>query len=46
VVSTEEIENPASYVNDEYWSYNNKFKLEIGVKNIIDDKYPDILGFN
>jgi hypothetical protein len=33
-------------VTDAYWCYNNKFKLEIGLKNSIDKKYPDIVWFD
>ena len=32
-------------VTDTYWCYNNKFKLEIGLKNLIDTKYPEIIWF-
>lgn len=32
-------------VTDDIWSYNNKFSLEIGVKNYIDNNYPDIIWF-
>ena len=32
-------------INDFYWGLNTKFKLEIGLKNIIDIKYPDIIWF-
>lgn len=31
---------------DEFWCYNNKFKLEIGLKNSVDKKYPDIIWFD
>ena len=33
-------------ITDAYWCYNNKFKLEIGLKNNIDKKYPDIIWFD
>ena len=33
-------------LTDNFWCYNNKFKLEIGLKNLIDNKYPDIIWFN
>ena len=33
-------------VTDAYWCYNNKFKLEIGLKNSINKKYPDIVWFD
>ena len=46
LVTNEDIYNNNSYINDKYWSYNNKFKLEIGIKNLIDPKYPDILWFD
>ena len=32
-------------INDSYWCYDNKFKLEIGLKNLIDKRYPDIIWF-
>ena len=32
-------------INEFYWGLNNKFKLEIGLKNFIDSKYPDIIWF-
>jgi hypothetical protein len=32
-------------INDFYWGLKNKFKLEIGLKNIIDSSYPDIIWF-
>ena len=32
-------------INNFYWGLNNKFKLEIGLKNFIDPKYPDIIWF-
>ena len=31
--------------NDFYWGLNTKFKLEIGVKNHIDLRYPDVIWF-
>lgn len=34
-----------SIITDSYWCYNNKFKLEIGVKNLINPNYPDIIWF-
>jgi hypothetical protein len=33
-------------VTDKYWCYNNNFKLEIGLKNLVDKKYPEIVWFN
>ena len=33
-------------INDAYWCYNTKFKLEIGVRNFVNTKYPDIIWFN
>lgn len=33
-------------ITDEFWCYNNKFKLEIGLKNLVDNKYPDIIWFD
>ena len=32
-------------VTDAYWCYDNKFKLEIGIKNLINSNYPDIIWF-
>ena len=32
--------------NDYLWGLNTKFKLEIGVKNLINPIYPDIIWFN
>ena len=32
-------------INDFYWGLNNKFKVEIGLKNIINSIYPDIIWF-
>lgn len=32
-------------INDFYWGVKNKFKLEIGLKNNVDSKYPDICWF-
>ena len=46
LVTNEDVNNNNSYINDNYWSYNNKFKLEIGIKNLIDSKYPEILWFD
>ena len=31
--------------NNYYWGLNTKFKLEIGVQNFVDSKYPDIIWF-
>lgn len=33
-------------LTDNFWCYNNKFKLEVGLKNLIDNKYPDIIWFD
>ena len=33
-------------ITDNYWSFNHNFKLEIGITNTIDNKYPDIIWFN
>lgn len=33
-------------ITDTYWCYNNKFKLEIGLNNEINPKYPDIIWFD
>ena len=32
-------------INDYYWGLNTKFKLQIGLTNRIDEKYPDIIWF-
>ena len=32
-------------INDFYWGLNNKFKLEIGLKNFINPIYPNIIWF-
>lgn len=32
-------------ITDTYWCYNNKFKLEVGLKNNINKDYPDIIWF-
>lgn len=32
-------------INDYYWSLNTKFKLYIGLRNLIEPKYPDIIWF-
>ena len=32
-------------LTDYYWGLKNKFKLEIGLRNIINSKYPDIIWF-
>lgn len=46
LVTNKDMQNNNSYINNKYWSYNNKFRLEIGVKNQIDPKYPEILWFD
>lgn len=33
-------------INEFYWGIKSKFKLEIGLKNNIDDSYEDIIWFN
>ena len=33
-------------LTDNFWCYNNKFKLEVGLKNLVDKKYPDIIWFD
>lgn len=33
-------------LTDNFWYYNNKFKLEVGLKNLVDNKYPDIIWFD
>ena len=32
-------------INEFYWGLSNKFKLFVGLKNIINPKYPDIIWF-
>ena len=32
-------------INDFYWGLNNKFKMEIGLKNFINSNYPDMIWF-
>lgn len=32
-------------INDYYWNIKTKFKLEIGLENSIDSRYPDIIWF-
>ncbi len=32
--------------NDYYWGLNTKFKLEVGLENVINSNYPDIIWFN
>jgi hypothetical protein len=32
-------------INDYYWGLKNKFKLEIGIKNMINSNYPNIIWF-
>lgn len=32
-------------INEFYWGLYSKFKLEIGLKNFVDDKYSDIIWF-
>lgn len=32
-------------INDIYWVLNNKFKLEVGIENHIDKRYPEIIWF-
>jgi hypothetical protein len=33
-------------VSDYYWGLNTKFKLEVGVKNAVDENYPEIIWFS
>ena len=33
-------------ITNEFWCYDNKFKLELGLKNLINTKYPEIVWFN
>lgn len=33
-------------ITDKYWAYNHKFKLQVGLKNTIDNSYPDIIWFD
>ena len=32
-------------INNFYWSVSHKFQVEIGVKNVINNNYPDIIWF-
>lgn len=32
-------------INEFYWGLNTKIKLEIGIKNIINNKYPEVIWF-
>lgn len=32
--------------NDYYWGLNTKFKLEIGVQNLVDSSMPDVIWFD
>ena len=32
--------------NDYYWGLNTKFKLEVGLENLVDSTYSDIIWFN
>lgn len=32
-------------INDYYWNIKTKFKLEVGLENSIDSRYPDIVWF-
>jgi hypothetical protein len=36
-------ENPV--INDVYWSFKNKFRLDIGVNNSINTNYSNIIWF-
>lgn len=40
------IPNTDVILTNKYWCYNNKFKLEVGLKNNINNEYPEILWFN
>ena len=33
-------------INDYYWGLSTKFTVSIGIKNLINDEYPDIIWFN
>lgn len=37
--------SPTVDIGNVYWALKNKFKLSVGVENIINDKYPDIVWF-
>lgn len=39
------VPDPAAAITDAYWAFDNKFKLEIGLKNDINPEYPDIIWF-
>ena len=32
-------------INKFYWAFKQKFKLEIGLSNVIDEKYPEVIWF-
>ena len=32
-------------ITDVYWGLKNRFKLEVGIENLIEPKYPDIIWF-
>ena len=32
-------------IDDTYWCFNSKFKLEIGLRNYVNNNYPDIIWF-
>lgn len=39
------IASEGSQITDVNWAFKNKFKVEIGLENHIDSKYPDIIWF-
>lgn len=40
------LEAQAMDIHDYYWGLKTKFKLEIGLENVINPQYPDIIWFN
>lgn len=36
----------ATEINDYYWTFKQKFKVEIGLENKVDDSYPSRIYFN
>ena len=38
-------DNQNADLNDIYWGLNTKFKLEVGLRNNINPKYPNIIWF-
>ena len=36
---------PVGKIESPYWGFKNKIKLEVGLKNVINSEYPDIIWF-